>query len=107
LQAGLLAHHDELNLLTAVYSPLGRGGSFLEHPAITIPAARHGKTPAQIVLRWHLDSGRIALPKSANETRQRENLNVFDFALRQTELRGIDSLDTGSGPRLDSDEYGH
>ncbi|WP_249354263.1 aldo/keto reductase [Glutamicibacter sp. V16R2B1] len=107
LQAGLLAHHDELNLLTAAYSPLGRGGSFLEHPAITIPAARHGKTPAQIVLRWHLDSGRIALPKSANETRQRENLNVFDFALSQTELRGIDSLDTGAGPRLDSDEYGH
>jgi len=107
LQSAQLAHHQRLNLATAAYSPLGRVGDFLSHPAITGAAERHHKSPAQIVLRWHLDSGRIAIPKSASDDRQRENLDVFDFSLSAAELAAIDALDTKAGPRLDADEYGH
>lgn len=106
-QTAQLEHHRALGLATAAYSPLGRAGQFLQDPAITGAAERHGKTPAQVVLRWHVDSGRIAVPKSASDIRQRENLDIFDFALSADELSAIDALDTGAGPRLDSDEYGH
>ncbi|MCW4464734.1 aldo/keto reductase [Glutamicibacter sp. MNS18] len=107
LQRAQLEHHRTLGLVTAAYSPLGRAGDFLEHPAITAAAARYGKSPAQVVLRWHVDSGRIAVPKSASDTRQRENLEIFDFTLSEDEISAINALDTGAGPRLDSDEYGH
>ena len=107
LQSTQLRHHAARSIPTAAYSPLGRAGDFLKDPAITGPAATYSKTPAQIVLRWHLDSGRVAVPKSASDARQRENLDVFDFTLAPAELAAIDALDTGAGPRLDSDEYGH
>ena len=107
LQAAQLEHHRTLGLVTAAYSPLGRAGDFLQDPAITTAAERHGKSPAQVVLRWHVDSGRIAVPKSASDTRQRENLDIFDFTLSASELSAINALDSGAGPRLDSDEYGH
>lgn len=107
LQPEQLAHNDRYELVTAAYSPLGRAGEFLEDPAVTSLAEHYGKTPAQIVLRWHLDSGRIAVPKSASDTRQQQNLDVFDFALSAQDLETIDALDTGAGPRLDADEFGH
>ncbi|MBD8044815.1 aldo/keto reductase [Arthrobacter sp. Sa2BUA2] len=107
LQRSQLEHHAARGIATAAYSPLGRAGAFLDHPAVTGPAAAYGKTPAQVVLRWHLDSGRVAVPKSASDARQRENLDVFDFALTDSECAAIDALDTGAGPRLDADEYGH
>jgi 2,5-diketo-D-gluconate reductase A len=106
-QRPLLEANAARGIATAAYSPLGRAGDFLTDPAITGLAAAHGKTPAQIVLRWHLDAGRLAVPKSASDDRQRENLEVFDFALTDAERAGIDALDTGAGPRLDSDDYGH
>jgi 2,5-diketo-D-gluconate reductase A len=59
------------------------------------------------VLRWHVQSGRVAVPKSAADERQRQNLDVFGFALTGAELAAIDALDTGAGPRLDADVYGH
>ncbi|GAA1885746.1 aldo/keto reductase [Paeniglutamicibacter psychrophenolicus] len=107
LQRPLLEANAARGIATGAYSPLGRAGDFLTDPAITGPATAHSKTPAQIVLRWHLDSGRIAVPKSASDARQRENLAVFDFTLTPAQRAGIDALDTGAGPRLDSDEYGH
>ena len=107
LQQGLLAANAARDIVTGAYSPLGRAGEFLADPAIGDAAQRHAKTPAQIVLRWHLDSGRIATPKSASDARQRENLEVFDFRLSATELAAIDALDTGAGPRLDPESYGH
>ena len=55
------------------------------------------------MLRWHLDSGRIAVPKSASDIRQRENMDVFDFSLTEQQLAAIDALDAGAGPRLDAD----
>lgn len=107
LQRGQLQAHAQRQLVTAAYSPLGRAGDFLSHPAITAPAEQYGKTPAQVVLRWHLDSERIAVPKSASDVRQRENLDVFDFSLTGQQLAAIDALDTGAGPRLDADFFGH
>ena len=107
LQRGQLQAHAQRQLVTAAYSPLGRAGDFLSRPAITAPAEQYGKTPAQVVLRWHLDSGRIAVPKSASNVRQRENLDVFDFSLTRQQLAAIDALDTGAGPRLDADSFGH
>lgn len=106
-QPGQLAYHREHGIQTAAYSPLGRNGGFLSHPAVSGPARDLGKTPAQIVLRWHVQRGRVATPKSANHERQRENLDVFSFALTQGQLDAIDALETGTPPRLDSDTYFH
>jgi 2,5-diketo-D-gluconate reductase A len=106
-QPDQLAFHRAHGIFTAAYSPLGRSGSFLSDPALTGPAEVYGKTPAQVVLRWQVQSGRAAIPKSADDRRQRENLDVFGFALTGAEMAGIDALDTGAPPRLDSDEFGH
>jgi 2,5-diketo-D-gluconate reductase A len=107
LQREQLAANARHGIATAAYSPLGRAGGFLADPAITGPAAAYGKAPAQVVLRWHVQSGRVAVPKSAADERQRQNLDVFGFALTGAELAAIDALDTGAGPRLDADVYGH
>ncbi|PQZ94858.1 oxidoreductase [Arthrobacter sp. MYb227] len=107
LQPLVIAANEAAGVHTAAYSPLGRAGDFLLDPALTTPAHKYAKTPAQIVLRWHLDSGRIAVPKSASDVRQRENLDIFDFALEPAERAAIDALDSGAGPRLDSNTYGH
>jgi 2,5-diketo-D-gluconate reductase A len=106
-QPAQLGWHAGQGILTAAYSPLGRNGSFLSHPAISGPARELGKTPAQIVLRWHVQHGRIAIPKSAHPDRQRENLDVFNFTLTPPQLAAIDALETGAPPRLDSDTYFH
>jgi 2,5-diketo-D-gluconate reductase A len=89
-------------ILTQAWSPIGgitfyRGGgaSTLEDPAIRDIAAAHGKTPAQVMLRWHLQEGRSAIPKSVREERIAGNFDVFDFELAPTELEAIDGLDTG------------
>ena len=106
-QPGQLAYHRDHGIVTAAYSPLGRNGAFLSHPAVTGPARDLGKTSAQIVLRWHVQHGRVAVPKSANLDRQRENLDVFSFSLTQGQLDAIDALETGAPPRLDSDTFFH
>ena len=106
-QPAQLAYHREHGILTAAYSPLGRNGSFLTHPAVTGPAEDFGRTPAQIVLRWHVQNGRVAVPKSADPQRQRDNLDVFGFDLSQAQLDAIDALETGAPPRLDSATYFH
>ena len=67
----------------------------LQNPVITDLASKYGKTPAQVILRWHLDEGRSALPKSVTPSRIAENLGVFDFALQPGELAAIGALDTG------------
>ncbi len=78
------------------YRPAGSGDAdVLKNRVITALAAKYGKTPAQVVLRWHLGEGRAALPKSVTPSRIAENLNVFDFTLQPDELAAIDALDTG------------
>jgi diketogulonate reductase-like aldo/keto reductase len=98
-------------IVTQSWSPIGgivnrhhaTKGDPLSHPVITALAAKHAKTPAQIVLRWHLDHGLSAIPKSARRERIAENFAVFDFALTTKEIAAIDVLNTGerSGPDPD------
>jgi diketogulonate reductase-like aldo/keto reductase len=94
------AEHD---ILTQAWSPIGgitfyRDGqhsSTLEDPVIGDIAKAHDKTPAQVMLRWHLQQGRSVIPKSTNPARIAENIDVFDFELSTEELAAIDALDTG------------
>ncbi|MNF08431.1 2,5-diketo-D-gluconic acid reductase B [compost metagenome] len=59
------------------------------------------------MLRWHVQQGRIATPKSASDARQRQNLDVFGFELAPAQMAAISALETGAPPRLDSDTFGH
>jgi len=95
-QEALRAFHDELKIKTESWSPLGRA-AFLSDPVIGSIAAKHGKTPAQVVIRWHLDSGLIVIPKSVRPARLKENIGVFDFALDADDLRSMRTLNSPSG----------
>ncbi len=103
----------EHGILTQAWSPIG-GITFypgwgearrnvMEDPTIADVARKHGKSPAQVMLRWHLQQGRSAIPKSTNPARIAENFDVFDFELSPEELAAIDALDTGvrNGPDPD------
>ncbi|MEV7663003.1 aldo/keto reductase [Paenarthrobacter sp. NPDC089316] len=103
----------EHGILTQAWSPIG-GITFypgwgeerrnvMEDPTIAEIARKVGKTPAQVMLRWHLQQGRSAIPKSTNPARITENFNVFDFELSADELAALDALDTGvrNGPDPD------
>lgn len=89
---------------TESWSPLAQGGKgVFETDIIKRLATKYGKTPAQIVIRWHLDSGLVVIPKSVTPSRIKENFGVFDFRLEKTELSEIASLDSGNrlGPNPD------
>ena len=88
--------HDDLGVATESWSPFGEGKSFA-HPAVAGPAAKYGRTPAQIVLRWHVELGAIPLPKSGNPDRQRQNADVFDFSLDEAEVAAITALGRPDG----------
>ncbi|PXA70057.1 oxidoreductase [Cryobacterium arcticum] len=101
------AYDTEHGILTTSWSPLGQGNALLGEPVITGLAEKHGKTPGQVVLRWHVELGLVAIPKSASATRLRENLDIFDFSLDADDLAAIASLDQGPGVGVDSDVDGH
>ena len=85
----------------------GWGGNLLEEDAILSAGQRHGKTPAQVVLRWHVQLGVIPIPRTTNPQRLKENIDIFDFELSPEEVESISELD-GRTPRdKDSDFYGH
>lgn len=94
--------HAELGIATEAWSPLGQG-SLLADPVITGIAERHGKTPAQVLIRWHIHLGNIVIPKSVNPERIVSNFDVFDFDLDETDMAAIASLETdtrlGPDPR--------
>ena len=95
-QTALRAAHQELGVVTECWSPLGQG-KVLQDPVIGRIAAKHGKTPAQAIIRWHLDSGFLVIPKSANPDRLRQNFDVFDFALDAEDMAAFAALDTADG----------
>jgi 2,5-diketo-D-gluconate reductase A len=95
-QRALRAFHDERGIKTESWSPLGRGG-LLAEPAIIGIAAKHRKTPAQVVIRWHLDSGLIAIPKTVRAERLEENIGALDFRLDEDDMRRINALDSPGG----------
>ncbi|MFE9427338.1 aldo/keto reductase [Kitasatospora sp. NPDC006697] len=94
-QNELRAFHAEHGIATEAWSPLGQGGDLLSEPALAKIAAKHGRTVAQVVLRWHLQNGGIAIPKSVTPSRIRENLEVTGFELDAADLAEIASVATG------------
>ncbi|MFI9780760.1 aldo/keto reductase [Streptomyces sp. NPDC051956] len=102
-QAELRALHAELGIATEAWSPLAQG-AVLKEAALTDIAARHGKSPAQVVLRWHLQLGNIVIPKSVTPARIQENIDVFDFTLSNEEMTAIAAIDRGlrTGPDPDT-----
>lgn len=93
----------ERDMLVESYSPLMQGGEALRHPVIAELAQRHQRTPAQIILRWHLQCGLIVIPKSVTPERIRENIALFDFSLSDDEMRAIRQLDRGQRIGADPD----
>src|ERR1700733_1274635 len=95
-QRALIATHKALGIATEAWSPLGQGKA-LADPVIGAIAARHGRTPAQVIIRWHLDSGLIVIPKSVTPKRIVENFDVFGFTLSAADLDAIAKLDSPDG----------
>jgi 2,5-diketo-D-gluconate reductase A len=97
----VVAANAAREIVTQSWTPLGQGKSF-DAPEITAPAARTGKTPAQIILRWHLQLGYSVIPRSTQAARQEENLDIFDFTLTDDEMAAIAAYDqnkrTGPDP---------
>ncbi|MDQ0661869.1 2,5-diketo-D-gluconate reductase A [Arthrobacter ulcerisalmonis] len=100
--------HARHGIVTESYSPLGGSGAGLVGaPVLVQLAEKHGKTPAQLVLRWHVQNGLVTIPKTASPERMAENLDVFDFALDPQDLAELSILDEGPGAGNDSDKTGH
>ncbi|WP_457947823.1 aldo/keto reductase [Pseudarthrobacter sp. alpha12b] len=100
--------HAGHGIVTESYSPLGGSGAgLLGAPILSQLAEKHGKTPGQLVLRWHIQNGLVTIPKTASPDRMEENLDVFDFALDPQDLAELSILDEGPGAGNDSDKTGH
>jgi 2,5-diketo-D-gluconate reductase A len=99
-QADLRAWHAEHGIATEAWSPLAQG-ELLDDETIVRLAESHGKTPAQVILRWHLQLGNVVIPKSVTPERIRENIDLSDFELSPREMAAIENLDSGSriGPQ--------
>ncbi|MEH3118612.1 MAG: aldo/keto reductase [Methylorubrum populi] len=95
-QHALRATHDRLGIVTEAWSPLGQARA-VEEPAITRIADRLGRTPAQVVMRWHVENGIVAIPKSATAARIHENIDVFGFRLTEEDHAAIAGLDRADG----------
>ncbi len=104
---GPRAYHAEHGIVTESWSPIGKGGDLLAEPTIATIATRHERTPAQVVLRWHIELGLIPIPKSSNPERLAQNLAVFDFSLTPDDVNAISALDQGESAADDSDSFGH
>ncbi len=101
------AHNARHGIVTESWSPLGAGNELLRQTVITDIAMRHGKTAAQVVLRWHVELGVVCVPRSANPQRIAQNIDVFDFSLTTDEIAAISGLDQGEAAAADSDLVGH
>lgn len=84
--------HAEQGIATEAWSPLGQGKGLLEVPAIIAIAQKHGRTPAQVVLRWHIQLGNVVIPKSVTPSRIKENIDVFGFELDPEDMAAISAL---------------
>ncbi|MFD8455262.1 aldo/keto reductase [Streptomyces antimycoticus] len=104
-QAELRAFNARHDIATEAWSPLGQGKGLLDDPKLAAIARKHGKSPAQVVLRWHLDLGHVVIPKSVTPSRIQENIDVFDFQLDSEDLSAIDSLETGNRLGFDPETF--
>jgi 2,5-diketo-D-gluconate reductase A len=103
-QAGLRHEHDELDIATEAWSPLGQGLE-LKDPVIAEIASAHSRTPAQTIIRWHIQLGNVVIPKSVTPERIVENFDVFDFHLSDAEMGAIRALDAGRRIGPDPDTF--
>jgi 2,5-diketo-D-gluconate reductase A len=103
-QAELRRAHADMGIVTEAWSPLAQG-LVLEDPAIVRIAAAHDKSPAQIVIRWHLQLGNVVIPKSVTPARIASNFDVFDFELGDDEMAAIEELDAGRRIGPDPDRF--
>lgn len=106
-QEDMVALNTELGIRTEAWSPIGRGGRIVGDPVIAGIAAEVGRTPIQVILRWHVQRGVVPLPKSANPGRQAQNLSVFDFELSGAQMAAISGLSRPDGRALDIDPSDH
>jgi diketogulonate reductase-like aldo/keto reductase len=106
-QPVMRAVHERLGIVTEAWSPLGKQQAPYAEPAVADAAQRHGVTPGQVLLRWQVQIGSLPIPKSATPARQRENLDVFGFALDDDEVAAISALDRPDGRLFDGDPDVH
>jgi diketogulonate reductase-like aldo/keto reductase len=103
-QTGLRHEHEELGIVTEAWSPLAQG-RVLDDPTVARIADAHAKTPAQVVIRWHLQLGNVVIPKSVTPERMVANFDVFDFGLTDDEMTAIEALDAGERTGPDPDTF--
>lgn len=101
------AFNEANGIITESYSPLGASSDLLNAPVLAGIGNKYGKTPGQVVLRWHIQQGLVAIPKTANPQRMKENLDIFDFELDHDDLTKLQTLDAGPDAGVDSDVQGH
>jgi 2,5-diketo-D-gluconate reductase A len=101
---GPRAVHSAHGILTQSWSPLGRGGALLADPYVVGLGKRYGKSPAQILLRWHIDHGIVPVPRADDSTQLAQNVDLFDFKLAPDELERLDAFDLGEAAARDSDD---
>ncbi|MDR0901385.1 MAG: aldo/keto reductase [Opitutaceae bacterium] len=103
-QAALRAFHAERGIITESWSPLAQGGDLLKDPVVGKIAAKHKRTPAQVVLRWHVELGLVAIPKSVTPARIAENADIFKFSLDPGDKAAFATLNKGHriGPSPDT-----
>ncbi len=103
-QAALRAVNAGRGIVTEAYGPLGVG-RLLDHPTVTSVAEAHGKTPAQVLIRWSIQLGNVVIPRSSSPERVKSNLEVFDFELTDDEMATFNGLDDGTRFRPDPESY--
>jgi len=101
------SYHAAHGIVTESWSPIGAGGDLLADATIGDVARAHDKTPAQIVLRWHVQLGLVPIPRTSKRERLAENMAVFDFELSSEEMDRLATLDRHGAGALDSDRFGH
>ena len=106
-QVEMRATHQHLGVLTEAWSPLGKRAAPYDDPAVASAAERLGVTPAQVILRWHVQIGSLPIPKSATASRQAENLDVFGFSLTADEVATITALGQSDGRLFGGDPDVH
>jgi len=98
------AYDEAHGIVTESWSPIK---GVLDAAVVLEVADKHDRTPAQVVLRWHVQNGLVVIPKSADPERMAQNLDLFDFALDAGDVAKLDTLDDGPDAGVDSDEFGH
>ncbi len=98
-QKEMIQFHQQKGILTQAWSPLGRDNGVMEETILRQLAEKYDKTPAQIILKWHIQNGVMPIPKATSSQRQKENLNVFNFYITDEDIQLINQLTKKDGRR--------